>query len=256
MKLPADFSRFLPVEGSLNLRDFGGYRTTDGRLVRSGMLLRSGSLSMIGGAGLQDFEGLDVGVICDLRRLDEAERGPAPKHPAFACRVHIPIAPGSNVVLRESLEDRSQSALDRIVIMTQMMRDLVSDHGDDYGAMFEALLSCERGFLVHCSAGKDRTGFAALLILAALGVDEDTIRSDYLLTNEAESLRRLMFGRMRDNHRGIDDESLAAVAGVKEEYLDAGMHEIQRRHGSIDAYLSAIGVGERERDALRDRLLS
>lgn len=252
--LPA--SRFLSIEGGLNFRDFGGYETQDGRIVRRGVLFRSGSLSMIEGVGIRDFERLDIGLICDLRRTDEAERGPAPVHPAFDCRRHIPIAPGSNILLRESLEDRTQTAADRIAIMTQMMRDLVNDHGDDYHTMFEVLLENDRGFLVHCSAGKDRTGLAAILVLTALGVDLETVRNDYLLTNEAVSLRRLMNDRMRENHEGVDDESLDAITGVREEYLAAAMTEVRRGHGSLDNYLSSIGVGSPEREALRARFLT
>ena len=84
--------------------------------------------------------------------------------------------------------------------MTQITRELAGNHHREYQQLFEHLLVAKNGFLLHCSAGKDRTGFGAALILAALGVDEKTIMQDYLLTNEAACLHEFMHTRMRDQY--------------------------------------------------------
>jgi len=256
MPLSKPYSRFLPLEGSINFRDFGGYSTTDGRQVKWRQLFRCGALSMLTEADTKAFASLNIGVICDLRREDESAGNPTPSVPPFHVRRHIPITPGSNAMLRASIQDPRQSAADRVRYMTDITRELASNHHDEYRTLFELLLATDGGFLLHCSAGKDRTGFGAALILAALGVDEATVMADYLLTNEAVCLRNFMETRMRDHYgAGFDDASLAAVGGVRPEYLQAAFDEIVKNHGSMAGYLQSIGVDEAARQALRAKLL-
>ncbi len=255
IKVPQPEARFLPFEGSVNFRDFGGYVTRDGRRVRWRRLYRCGALGYLSGPDHERFSELGIGVICDLRRHEEAERVPTPSHAPFDCRQHIPIAPGSNAMLWESLNNDTHVVHDRVQTMTSITREIARDHMGAYQRLFAYLIETDDAFLLHCSAGKDRTGFGVALILSALGVDEDTILKDYLLTNEAECLFRLMGGRLRQNHRVIDDESLRAVVGVRAEYLLAAFDEVNTRHGSIDNYLKAIGVDQTARRKLQDRLL-
>lgn len=244
------------MEGSINFRDFGGYKTMDGHRVKWRHLFRCGSLAMLSRKGTDVFGSLNISVICDLRRLDEASMGLTPVHAPFHCRIHIPIAPGSNQMLRESIQDSAQSAADRVRYMTQITRELATNHHQEYRQLFEHLLSAQDGFLLHCSAGKDRTGFGAALILAALGVDESTIMKDYLLTNEAACLHEFMQTRMRVQYgEHFDDASLEAVGGVRAAYLQAAFDEIESIHGSLDAYLEEIGIGLVQKEILRDKLL-
>ena len=251
-----EFSRFIPMEGSINFRDFGGYKTLDGRQVKWRHLFRSGSLSMLSSTGTDVFGALNISVICDLRRKDEASMGMAPPHAPFHCRQHIPIAPGSNQMLRESIQDSTQTAADRVRFMTQITRELAGNHQLEYRELFEHLLAAKDGFLLHCSAGKDRTGFGAALILAALGVDETTIMQDYLLTNEAACLHEFMHTRMRDQYgEHFDDASMDAVSGVRAAYLEAAFDEIQSNHGSLDAFLESIGINPTAKQILQSRLL-
>jgi protein-tyrosine phosphatase len=256
MPLSKPYSRFLPLEGSINFRDFGGYSTTDGRQVKWRQLFRCGALSMLTEADTKAFASLNIGVICDLRREDESAGNPTPSVPPFHVRRHIPITPGSNAMLRASIQDPRQSAADRVRYMTDITRELARNHHDEYRTLFELLLSTNTGFLLHCSAGKDRTGFGSALILAALGVDDEVIMADYLLTNEAVCLRRFMDTRMRDYYGAdFDEASLAAVGGVRPEYLQAAFDEIHTNHGSLTGYLQSIGVDEAARQALRAKLL-
>ena len=120
------------------------------------------------------------------------------------------------------------------------------------------LLEAEGGFLLHCAAGKDRTGFGAALILTALGVDSQTVMDDYLLSNRAVPvmLERAR-ARMRENYGNqLDEESIRIISGVREEYLVAALDEVMRNHGSLDGYLEEIGIDEPAKQELRRRLVT
>lgn len=159
-------------------------------------------------------------------------------------------------MLRASLQDRGQSEADRVQFMTDLTRELARDHHDEYSELFKCLLETDGPFLLHCSAGKDRTGFGAALILSALGVAEDVILEDYLLTNQAECLQAYMAPRIREFYGyEIDEGSVNAVTGVRPDYLHAAFDELERRHGGVDGYLSEIGVDRAARAALRAQLL-
>ena len=257
MSSPSTETRFLELPGSINFRDMGGYRTRDGRQVKWRQLFRCGALSMLSPAAVTAFAELDIGVICDLRRVDEAQGNPTPVNAPFDVRQHIPIEPGSNDMLRASIRDTSQSAADRVRFMTDITRELARNHHAEYRLLFDYLQGCEGGFLFHCSAGKDRTGFGAALILAALGVDNETIMADYLLTNEAICLRTFMQTRMRVFYGAeFDNASLEAVGGVRADYLHAALQEIQANHGTMEAYLDTIGVDGSAREMLQNRYLT
>jgi protein-tyrosine phosphatase len=247
-------SRFLDVDGSINLRDFGGYRTSGGRTVKWGLLFRCGALSELSAKGLGQFETLGVSTICDLRRDAEVSMNPAPEHLVSANRHHIPINPGSMTQMRESLGNPLHQAEDRLRLMEQSTRELARDHHDEYALLFRHLLETDGGFLLHCSAGKDRTGFGAALILMALGVDESIVMQDYLLTNQAATLRTYMTTRMR-SRQSIDPESLDILMSVRAEYLLAAFEQLHQQHGSPVNYLDAIGVDSKVRRELCARLL-
>ena len=122
--------------------------------------------------------------------------------------------------------------------------------------MFEELLNVDNGFLLHCTAGKDRTGFGAAMILYALGVPEDVIVEDYLLTNTATELLDIMRPMFEKRYGDrVDDASLIVTAGVKEQYLRAALEEVHQHFGSIDGYLEAVGIDQAANRELRSRLL-
>ncbi|MEJ6517069.1 MAG: tyrosine-protein phosphatase [Pseudomonadales bacterium] len=248
--------RFVPIAGSLNFRDFGGYETVDGKLVRTGRLFRCGSLSYIPQHAHADFTELDIGVICDLRRDEEAQASPTPNITPFNCSVRIPIDPGSSFQLRDSFEKDGHTLEQRIEFMTEITREIARDHTDEYRRLFEELLNVDNGFLLHCTAGKDRTGFGAAMILYALGVPEDVIVEDYLLTNTATELLDIMRPMFEKRYGDrVDDASLIVTAGVKEQYLRAALEEVHQHFGSIDGYLEAVGIDQAANRELRSRLL-
>lgn len=257
MSTPTRDPRFVPIPGSLNFRDFGGYQTESGQRIKQGKLYRCGMLTEVGKTGADEFADLNIGVICDLRREDEVEGAPTPTTAPFDCRVHIPIAPGSSPDLRASFSNPDMSTQHRIDFMREITCEIARDHANEYRALAQELLNTDKGFLLHCTAGKDRTGFGAAVILSALGVDEDHIFDDYLLTNTAEELFLAMKPRFEENYGGnVTDGDMKAVAGVQRDYLAAALDTIHKHFGSMDGYLEEIHLGNREITELRRRLLA
>jgi protein-tyrosine phosphatase len=251
--------RRVALEGAVNLRDFGGYATVDGRAVRRGRLFRSGTLAHLSSDAQQGFAELGVRLVCDLRRPEEQAEEPTPFPPDVLRRLEIPIDPGSAVTMRGQLGQAQLALQERIDFMVAINRELARDHAEDYARMFEALLELDDGaFLVHCSAGKDRTGFACALILHALGVPEDTVLEDYLLTNEHIDFegRVLRLAARYEPHGLPDRDSIMALAGVRPEYLKAAYQAIEAEFEGVENYIErAVGLDAGARALLQSRLL-
>ncbi len=250
--------RILRFEGSVNLRDFGGYATESGSRVVTGRLFRCGTLADLTEVGKRAFAALDVKLICDLRRGDEKAAEPTPELANAPGRLEIPIDPGSAVVMRQRLNDGGLTLKERIDFMVGINRELASNHAEDYARMFQRLLELEDGaFLVHCSAGKDRTGFACALILHALGVPEATVLEDYLLTNEAMDYEGYVLKRIRSRlwaDLEADRESTMALFGVRPEYLRSAYDAIAAEFEGVEHYIEqAIGLDSAARKRLRSR---
>ena len=255
--MPEGHKRILDLPGAVNLRDFGGYRTSDGGCVRAGLLYRSGMLAELTPAGQQQLRALGIGVICDLRRPYERDLEPTPFPVHDPRQVHIEIDPDSAVRLREALEDSVLGMAERVHFMVEINRELARVHTAEYRRVFEALESSgNQGFLMHCSAGKDRTGFGVAAIQLALSVPRETVIEDYLLTNEAMDFERFILPRLRANYGDIDVEAARALSGVREEYIHAALDEVDATFGSFDSYLEdGLGIDARRRAALRRRYL-
>ena len=253
--------KFVAIEGSVNLRDFGGYPTKGGQSVKRGLLFRCGSMHAIPQHAWDEFEALNIGVICDLRGEDEAAESPTPQSAPFACRVHIPIWPGSSTQFQQQTRTSPPSLDDFTAFMHRVTCEIARDHVHAYEKVMGHLLDTDNGFLIHCTAGKDRTGVGAALILSLLGVDRETIMHDYLISNESSDLlqrtRERMQQRMQEEGRNvqIDENILRVMAGVKADYLHGAFEEIETHYGGIDGYLEAAGIGPAEISAIRAKLL-
>jgi len=250
--------RVVDLAGAVNFRDFGGYATADGARVRRGVLFRCGHLAGLTDAGRAHFAGLNIRVVCDLRRPDERQADPSAV-PHVTRRVEIPIDPASASMLRDSLADGRLDVEQRVRFMRTITAELTRSHGHAYALMFRALEQhAPGGFLVHCTAGKDRTGVGAALILLALGVPREVVMEDYLLTNEVIDFENFLLPRLRAS-LGSDEVDLAAariLSGVRREYLDAAFLEMERSCGSVDAYLEkSLGLDPPRRAELREHFL-
>jgi len=246
-------TRRIPLQGASNFRDLGGYETADGGTVRWRTVFRSGAMDRLTDADLVSVGALRLRTVCDLRHADEVAASPS-RLPSTdpPTTVSLPIRTAANPRLRALLQAGDQNGAPAVHnTLTESYRCYVRDHADVYGALMLRLADADNHPLVfHCSAGKDRTGFAAALILMTLGVPEDTIFADYRLTNT-------YWTEGRERVSGTMPEALrAAVIAADDAYLRAAIDTLHELHDSLDAYLTR---GLRMDDAtiarLRDLLL-
>ncbi len=253
--------RQLSLEGTPNFRDLGGYAAQTGRRMRWGRLYRSGKLSALSGGDVDYVRRLGLTLICDFRQVTEQALEPTRLGEASqAILASLPIAPGSSESFLQQLYRGILEVEDATGFMVQMNRDLVGQHMPKYAEMFRLLLTGDRPLLIHCASGKDRTGLGAALILDVLGVDEEAIVEDYLLTNrylpidaEVEKLSRSLVDR---SGAPVSEAVLRPLLEVRPEYIRACFEEIGRRYRSREHfYETALALDPEKIQALRDRYL-
>jgi protein-tyrosine phosphatase len=252
--------RRLGMTGAPNFRDFGGYRTVDGRQIKWGYLFRSGQLSALSEQDTALLGSLELDLVFDFRGMDEqrsdVSRLPLQPRPRV---VSLPIIPGSNArFFEEAGKQGSAPPSAMYEFMLQINRDFAGPLAATYAQMFSAILSvADARFLVHCAAGKDRTGFAAAILLLALGVPRAVVMQDYLLTARYFRPEREL-GRLRAKYRleHMEAASILPMLEVHEDYLAVALRHIDDNYGSVEEYLQAtLAVGPRELVALRERYL-
>ena len=253
------FQRRLDLEGAPNIRDLGGYSTRDGGETQWGKIFRAGRLSALTEQDKARMAQYNLRVICDFRRPDEYQRDVTDLGDHSNLAIHnLAIAPGDH---SGSIKDSDFSQINGEQMFEWMVlinRELALKQTDTYRRMFELLLDTDDGgFLFHCSAGKDRTGFAAALILAALGVSEETIMEDYLLTAQyyppAGEIEYLA-SKYADAETATDLSIFKALMDTREEYLSAAFAAIDENYGSVDHYLSKeMQLDTAKRDILLKR---
>lgn len=250
----------IPLCGTPNFRDFGGHSTRCGARVKRRLLFRSGHLAELTDADLALVEDLGIGLVFDFRR--DEERAVQPSLFPEAARpdvVHLPIDPGRtlNLNVLEIVGNRSIDVADVVEFMCNVNRELVLGYSGQYRRMFEHMLNNDSApSLIHCSAGKDRTGFAAALILSALNVAEADILDDYLLSGEFFDVEHELLGFCRRLNWQLDSHILRPVMEVRKEYLGSAFDAIHERYAELNDYLAEeLGVDEPARQELRARYL-
>ena len=254
----ASLSRHLPFDGTPNFRDYGGYLTADGRSVKWRQLFRSGQLSSLTAGDQDQFEALDIQLVFDFRRLEECERDPS-IFPSAAIPevVGLPIDPGSSISFFSNIATGNISSDDMAAFMCLINREFALDQADNYRQMFTHLLNQEQGgSLVHCAAGKDRTGFAAAMVLAALGVPRETIFADYMLTADYLLVDREI-DRIQKKYQWTGEaDAIRPMLEVHESYLQAAFDAIDQNFPSVEDYLAEVlGLGQSGCEQLQARFL-
>lgn len=252
--------RKLGMQGTPNFRDFGGYSTVDGRWVKWGFLFRSGQLSNLSDQDIELLASLELDLVCDFRRLEEQEGDPSRLPQNNPPRIaSLPIIPGSNSRFFEQVEGQLGDRQAMFDFMLEINRDFAEAQTETYARMFSEILDVEDArFLVHCAAGKDRTGFAAALILLALGVSRELVMHDYMLTRRffhpQQEIARL---RQKYQMQQMDTEAILPMLEVHEDYLACALLAIEQSFPSIERYLEkALGVGPAEVAHLQSRYLT
>lgn len=245
-----------------NLRDVGGQPTRDGRVVRTGLLYRSGSLQRLDGADMEAFGQLGIRRVYDLRSARERESMPD----------NLP--PGTESVSSDVLADWSEGSPDRIHALLEdpdaARRELDRDRVEAlwieqyrkfvtlpsahavYGRLFRDIACTEnRPALVHCSGGKDRSGWPAAALLLLLDVPPDVVMADYRRSDRREdgsvpAMMRVLV------ERGADPELWRPIFAAEPRYLEAGLDQVRLSFGSIEAYFAdGLGVDSAKQEALR-----
>ena len=250
--------RNVPLQGGVNFRDLGGYATADGRRVDWGRLFRSGHLSNLTDDDKACFASLGIRTVCDLRVADELanENATLPGTPNIEV-LEIPPRVKDRFFFHRLFESTDDPA-DVALAMHEVMRSLVLDSGSNFGRIFEILLEVHEGnVLINCSAGKERTGIAAALILTALGVPRETILSDFMLS-KAYFPAEIELERVYEKYtvRATGEQARRLVMPLletRESYLQSTFDALDEHFGSGEAFLRQMyGLGDDELAHLKD----
>jgi protein-tyrosine phosphatase len=265
----------LGLAKATNARDLGGYRTTDGRLVRHGLLFRSNTLHRLSDEDVAILGQLKLGCVIDFRhdlekqrvgpdRLPEPAPGRVVALPVFEdgheVFVSVSAAMGghSDIGLADQLRE-DDSTGGSAGAMRRLYRWFVASRlgQETFGEALRLVATPDAlPLLYHCSAGKDRTGWLSAIILAALGVDRATIELDYLRTNELNAtgnayLLSVVSAQMPDT------SAMVPMLEARTEYLDAAFDEVTQRFGDLDTYLrDGLRLTDSDRDTMRETLLT
>jgi len=238
--------RVVPLSGIHNFRDYGGYDVEGGGKLRSGLLWRSAHHQDATAADLDAVDALGIETIVDLRGDDERAAHPCKRSEGFSARVLF--ADGNTAGLAPHLQ-AAKGTIDNETARARMI--------DTYAGMpyrpvlvntlrlyLAALAEYDAPSLVHCVAGKDRTGFAVAIVHRLLGVHEDDLMHDYLLTNTAGKIEeRIAQGgdviRARYNAE-IPDDAIRTLMSVNPIFLDAALSTVRRDHGDIATYAEVV----------------
>jgi protein-tyrosine phosphatase len=240
-------ARHLNLEGASNFRDVGGYPTRDGRSVRWRQIFRSNHLGHLTATDIDIVQRLGVLSAFDFRGIEERALAVCGVE---QITVHsLPIEPTVVASLRARLAAGSLSAEDAMEIMRESYRNYVRQNTHSFRALFSHLVEDRAPLVIHCTAGKDRTGFACALLLHALGVPDEVIADDYLLTNR-------FYRRDPSASTDLPDDVRQAIGSVEASFLAAGFDAIRSDYGDLEDYFrDGLNLGARERAALRERYL-
>jgi protein-tyrosine phosphatase len=241
-------ARHLNLAGASNFRDLGGYHARDGRIVRWRQIFRSNHLGHLTDEDVAVMRTLGVRSAFDFRGAEERT--------AALCNVadiivhSLPVEPTVVAALRAIAAAGTPLTTDHAVdVMRDSYRSYVQRNTPRYRTLFAHLLEDRAPLVIHCTAGKDRTGFACALILHTLGVADDVISEDYLLTNN--------FYRRDPNHStDLPDEIRQVLGSVQASFLAAAFEAIDADYGDLETYLrDGLGLGKAERAHLEARYL-
>ena len=240
-------ARHLNLVGASNFRDLGGYATRDGRTVQWRQLFRSNHLAHLTDDDVTVVRGLGVTRAFDFRGVAERTEAMCGMNDVT---VHsLPVEPTVVAALRAIASHRQLSETDAIDVMRDSYRGYVQDNTPRYRTLFAHLLEDRAPLVIHCTAGKDRTGFASALILKALGVDDELVVEDYLLTNQ-------FYKRDPSASTDLPDEVKQVLGTVRMAFLGSSFEAIEADYGDLDTYFrDGLGLGAAERKELEGRYL-
>jgi protein-tyrosine phosphatase len=239
-------TRHLPLPGTYNVRDIGGYATLEGRTVRWRTCFRADSLHRLEPEAQQALIDHGIQTVIDLRRSDEAEAAPN----VFARSSHVTYRHLSLLV-----DAPPQPGTPRPLVETY--RHILDERQGQVSDILH-MLAAPGGTpaVIHCTAGKDRTGVIVALILALVGVPPTTIIEDYALSSRYLVGRFLEEMRQRASKRGYTWEQYEPLMGCPPEYMQTVLHHLEETHGGVEAYTRSVGCSDELIARLRAALLA
>ena len=270
--------QFLPVKGIVNARDLGGYTVQDGRTVKSGMLIRAAHLADAKASDIAYLESLPVSAVIDFRKELEMP-GKEDKELPGARYVSLPIDASGNAMEKATEQEkkkfvgRNKFDIKKVIVPVAfnkkaqaMAREMyptllfTPECQEQFARFFRLVLETENGaVLYHCTQGKDRTGVASALLLAALGANRETIVADFDATNRVYDKDVRKYSR-RVKFLGGKEEEIAVVKafmGCNTENFIKALDRIDQQYGSLMAYLKGpIGLSDADIETLRARYLT
>jgi protein-tyrosine phosphatase len=227
-----------------NFRHFGGYAGHGGRRVVGWRIFRSDHLGGVTDGDALEMAGLGLSRILDLRGVVERTAAPCVLR---GVTVHsLPIEPTIVQKLTGLMaEGHELTVADAVALMQDTYRGFVRNNTHRFAQLFSHLLESDEPTVFHCTAGKDRTGFAAALILRGLGVSKEDVMRDYLLTN----------GRLKTpdpSRHGLSPDVYSVLWRVQPEFLDAAFEAVDEDYGGIEGYFrEGLALREPQQERLR-----
>jgi len=249
--------RIVELEGAVNFRDIGGYRTDDGRMVRKGRVYRAGALSRLTANDLHKLQKLGIKAVCDLRTLEEQLAEPDNLTPEFDY-YHLPIRADNQRFAQFRALFLNRRRL-QTMLPDAYKRVLIDQNADVFGRTLR-LIADEANLpaVVHCTAGKDRTGITTALLLEVLGVGDDIICADYSISNryyraylDIAEIALKPVARL-----GVTADDLTPLLSADPEVMRQTLNYIRAKYGTVTLYLlNRAGLKPQHIQQLRDLLL-
>lgn len=260
--VPAEHPRRVPFSKALNFRDAGGYMTDDGQHVRKGVLFRSDTIANLNSRDLKALSGLGLRSVFDLRHDGERAADPyhlPDEHDILVIELSVYFPPLDRAESRRKILGGEVEEGHFHELMMDANRAFALDFTAEWSELLRRLAASDaRPVLIHCVDGKDRTGFAVALILRTLGVPQETVLEDYLLSNRFLQSRTayLSFLASMGSLFRVPRSEIRSLLEVRPEYLQAAFAAIDERYGSFAAYLrDGLGLDEATLSRLRLAML-
>lgn len=249
-----DGRRLVALDAVHNFRDLGGYRIGDGRTIGWGRLFRADGLFRLTRDDLDIVDALGIRTVVDLRSAEEFEqhgRFPLERYPvAFH---HLPIIDAT--WMRSEIPDVDDDEGGAIQFLMWAYREMLEQGADRFAHAFKVLaVPGAAPAVFHCTAGKDRTGVLAALILGGLGVDHETIVADYALTEAAMARMRVWVLANHPEMARQMGETPAFMLASNPAAMGRILRELVEDHGSVRGYLSTIGIGDALLEEMADAI--
>jgi len=249
--------RLLPMDGSHNTRELGGYKTTDGKTIKWGKLFRSDKLSDISSADQEYLKNLGIKKIVDFR--SEQEKAEDPNIiPTGISYVEMPISVDG--AMRSKIEAVLKGETDREVqsFLIDANKEFVTNYADVYENFLRGLIDEDAPTLFHCTAGKDRAGFAAAITLIALGVSKEDVINDYMKTNAftQERIEEILGQIELMSLYQSDVEILRPLLGVEQIYIETAFRTAEEKYGSLENFIrDGLNISDEDIQKLRNKFL-